>query len=89
MHSLSQLQKQQVGIRLPVYLIEKIDEFAKEYNLTRTDIIMESIKSYIAAQEAKEFYESFDSSCKELKEILEDSKKDKNLQTIEEFFDEY
>ena len=47
MHSLAQLQKKQVGLRLPVYLIEQIDEFTKEYNLNRTDIIIESIKSYI------------------------------------------
>jgi len=89
MHSLSQLQKQQVGLRLPVYLIEQIDEFAQEYNLTRTDIIIESIKSYIAAQEAEEFYNSFNASCKELKEILDNPKKAKNIQTIEEFLDEH
>jgi len=88
MHSLAQLQKQQVGLRLPVYLVEQIDEFTKEYNLNRTDIIIESIKSYIAEQEAKEFYKSFDASCKELKEILDDPKKAEELQTIEEFLDE-
>ena len=47
MHSLSELQKQQVGLRLPRYLIEQIDEFTKEYNLNRTDIIIESISSYV------------------------------------------
>ncbi len=88
MHSLAQLQKQQVGIRLPVYLVEQIDEFTKEYNLNRTDIIIESIKSYLADQEAKEFYKSFDASCKELREVLDNPKKSEALQTIEEFLDE-
>ncbi len=88
MHSLAQLQKKQVGLRLPVYLIEQIDEFTKEYNLNRTDIIIESIKSYIEKQEAEAFYKSFDVSCKELKEVLDDPKKAEELQTIEEFFDE-
>jgi len=88
MHSLAQLQKQQVGLRLPVYLIEQIDELTKEYNLNRTDIIIESIKSYIEKQEAEAFYKSFDASCKELKEVLDDPKKAEELQTIEEFFDE-
>jgi metal-responsive CopG/Arc/MetJ family transcriptional regulator len=88
MHSLAQLQKQQVGLRLPVYLVEQIDEFTKEYNLNRTDIIIESIKSYIAEQEAKEFYKSFDASCKELREVLDDPKKADKLQTLDELLDE-
>ena len=88
MHSLAQLQKQQVGLRLPVYLIEQIDELTKEYNLNRTDIIIESIKSYIEKQEAEEFYRSFDEGCKQLKEILDDPKKADELQTLDEFLDE-
>ena len=89
MHSLAQLQKQQVGLRLPVYLVEQIDEYTKEYNLNRTDIIIESIKSYLEKQEAEEFYKNFDASCKELKEVLDDPKKAEALQTIEEFLDEF
>ena len=88
MNSLAQLQKQQVGLRLPVYLIEQIDEFTKEYNLNRTDIIIESIKSYIEKQETEEFYKSFDEGCKQLKEILDDPKKADELQTLDEFLDE-
>ncbi len=88
MHSLAQLQKQQVGLRLPVYLVEQIDEFTKEYNLNRTDIIIESIKSYMAEQEAKEFYKEFDTACKELKEVLDDPKKADKLQTLDELLDE-
>ena len=88
MRPLAKLQKQQVGLRLPVYLIEQIDELTEKYNLNRTDIIIEAIKSYLAAQEAQEFYESFDASCKELKEVLDDPKKAEGLPTIDEFLDE-
>lgn len=88
MHSLEQLQKKQVGLRLPVYLVEKIDDLSKEHNLNRSDIIIESIKSYIADQEADAFYKSFDASCKELKEVLDDPKKTEKLETIEAFLDE-
>ena len=88
MHSLAQLQKQQVGLRLPVYLVEQIDEFTKEYNLNRTDIIIESIKSYIEKQEAQNLYDEFDTACKELKEVLEDPKKVDELQTLDELLDE-
>jgi len=88
MHSLAQLQKQQVGLRLPVYLVEQIDEFTQKYALNRTDIIIESIKSYMAEQEAQEFYNEFDKGCKQLKEILDDPRKADNLQTLDEFLDE-
>ncbi len=70
MYSPAQLQKQQVGLRLPVYLVEQLDEFTKEYNLNRTDIIIESIKSYIAEQEAQKLYDEFDSTCKKDKDGL-------------------
>jgi metal-responsive CopG/Arc/MetJ family transcriptional regulator len=88
MHSLEQLQKQQVGLRLPVYLVEQIDEFTKEYNLNRTDIIIESIKSYIEKQELQKQYDEFDTACKELKEVLDDPKKADELQTLDELLDE-
>jgi len=88
MHSLAQLQKQQVGLRLPVYLVEQIDEFTKEYNLNRTDIIIESIKSYIEKQETQKLYDEFDMACKELKEVLDDPKKADDLQTLDELLDE-
>ncbi len=87
MHSLEQLQKQQVGLRLPKYLVEQIDEFTKQYKLNRTDIIIESIKSYMEQQEAQEFYNNFDKGCKQLKEILDDPKKADELQTLDAFLD--
>lgn len=88
MHSLEQLKKQQVGLRLPVYLIEQIDEYTKEYNLNRTDIIIESIKSYIESQEIQKLHNEFDAACKELKEVLEEPKKVEKLQTLDELLDE-
>ena len=55
MHSIKQLQKQQIGLRLPKYLIDEIDEFTKKYQLNRTDIIIESIRSYLENQKTQEF----------------------------------
>lgn len=70
MHNLSQLEKQQVGLRLPKYMIDEIDELTKQFSLNRTDIVTEAIKSYLADQKAKMFYDSFDTSCKELKAVM-------------------
>ena len=57
MHTLTQLEKQQVGLRLPKYLIDEIDKFTKAYSLNRTDIIVEAIKSYITEQKAQIEYD--------------------------------
>ena len=88
MHDLSQLQKQQVGLRLPKYLLDDIDEFTKAYSLNRTDIIVEAVKSYVQEQKAKIFYDSFENSAKELKSILSSKDKQNNLQSLDELIDE-
>ncbi|MDD3818163.1 MAG: ribbon-helix-helix domain-containing protein [Thiovulaceae bacterium] len=87
MIALEDLQKQQVGLRLPKYLIDELDAFTKEYSLNRSEIITESIKAFIAEQKAKKLYESFDISCKELKDILQ-TQEDSKLQTLDGLLDE-
>ncbi len=82
MHKLSQLEKQQVGLRLPKYLVEEIDEFTKMFSVNRTDVIIEAIKSYISEQKAEMLYEGFDRSCKEAKEMMEGRKKETMLQDL-------
>ena len=88
MYSLVQLQKQQVGLELPNYLIEQIDECTEKYQINRTDIIIESIKSYMEQQEAQSFYNEFDMACKELKEVLDNPNKADKLQTLDELLDD-
>ncbi|MCX6073200.1 MAG: hypothetical protein NTY39_02640 [Campylobacterales bacterium] len=87
MYSLSQIEKQQVGLRLPKYLVEEMDEFTHQFSINRTDIILEAVKSYIAEQKARLFYDEFDTSCKELKSIL-GQKASNKLQTLDELIDE-
>lgn len=87
MYGIDKLEKQQVGLRLPKYLIEEIDAFTKEYSLNRSEIITESIKAFISEQKSRKLYESFDNSAKELKQIL-DSKEDSHLDTLGDFIDE-
>jgi len=87
MYTLEDLQKQQVGLRLPKYLINEIDEFTKEYSLNRSEIITESIKAFIKVQKQRKIYENFDQSCKELKEVL-DTNNHTSLQTLDELIDE-
>jgi len=52
MHTIEQLEKQQIDLRLPQYMIDDIDEFTEKFSINRTDIIMEALRSYIAEQKA-------------------------------------
>jgi metal-responsive CopG/Arc/MetJ family transcriptional regulator len=81
MHSIEQLEKQQVGLRLPKYLIDEIDEFTQKFSVNRTDIIMEAIKSYVNEQKLKLFYDSFEDAAKELQKIRSSEEKEE-LQTL-------
>ena len=69
MYSLQQLEKRQIGLRLPKYLIDSIDEFTHEFSVNRTDIVMEALRSYLTEQRTKSFYNNFDKACKEAKAI--------------------
>ncbi|WP_294950899.1 hypothetical protein [Sulfurovum sp.] len=87
MLSVEQLEKQQVGLRLPKYLIDDIDAFTKKYSVTRTDIIVEAIKSYISEQKSKLFYDNFENAAKELQETRS-LKKHKEIQSLNDLIDE-
>jgi len=87
MNNLKQLEKQQVGLRLPKYLIDDIDEFTKKFSVNRTDIIIEAVKSYVSEQKANIFYDNFNTASKELSTTIKEHKTDK-LQTLDNLIDE-
>jgi len=88
MHSIAQLEKQQVGLRLPKYLIEEIDAFTEEYAVNRTEIITEAIKAYIEEEKAKRLYDNLAEGFKQIK-MIQDGELDVNtLGTLEELIDE-
>ncbi len=71
MHNLEQLEKKQVGLRLPKYLIDDIDAFTEQFSLNRTDIITEALKSYITEQKEKIFYTGIEEALKEVKLMVD------------------
>jgi len=87
MHNLVELKKEQIGLRLPKYLINDIDAFTKSFSINRTDIIVEAIKSYIAEQKENIFYNDFENSCKELNSELK-NKSCHDAQTLSGLIDE-
>jgi metal-responsive CopG/Arc/MetJ family transcriptional regulator len=87
MHSISQLEKQQVGLRLPKYLVDEIDLFTSQFSINRTDVIIEAISSYISEQKANIFYNEFESSCKELSRAIKTNDTD-SLKSLDELINE-
>jgi len=87
MHTILQLEKQQVGLRLPKYLVEEIDAFTTQFSINRTDVIVEAITSYISEQKANIFYSDFDTGCKELKQSLDNNDSD-SLNSLDELINE-
>lgn len=75
MYSLEQLEKQQIGLRLPQYLIDDIDAFTKQFSVNRTDIVIEALRSYIEEQKENFLFE------KELLSRVSDIK-DKKIDTL-------
>ena len=87
MHNIYQLEKQQVGLRLPRYLLEEIDAFTSQFSINRTDVITEAISSYISNQKANIFYNNFSKGCKELKTSLSSNDTD-SMKSLDELINE-
>jgi len=82
MYTLSQLEKQQIGLRIPKYLIDEIDEFTKEFSVNRTDIVIEALRSYLNEQKSRMFYEKFDNSAKEAKAMIDGKLEETTLRDL-------
>jgi len=87
MHNLSQLSKQQVGLRLPKYLVDEIDALTAQFSINRSDVIIEAISSYISEQKAQLYYSEFKSSCEALNSTLTSSDRPA-LKSLDELIDE-
>lgn len=88
MHTIEQLEKQQVGLRLPRYLVEEIDSFTQQYAVNRTEIITEAIRSYIAQEKEKRLYEEFEQGAAQIKAIKEGKVKVEELGTLSDLINE-
>jgi len=87
MHTLQQLERQQVGLRLSRYLVEQMDELAADYSLNRKDIIVEAIRSYVAEQQAERFYSEFAGAVESMKAIAK-GKPEERTNNLDNLIDE-
>ncbi len=82
MRDLASLEKQQVGLRVPKYLLDEVDEFTKMFSVNRSEVIIEAIKSYVEEQKANIFYKEFDEACIELKDTIKNKRKKDTLEDL-------
>jgi len=87
MHTLHELEKQQVGLRLNTYLVNELDEMTKTYSVNRSDIIVEAIKAYISEHKALTLYQGFESACHELQQVVK-QKQPAHLSTLADLINE-
>lgn len=71
MHTISELKKQQVGVRMPTYLLNEIDEITSKYKVNRSEILIEAAKSYVASVKEQEVYDRLGESLQEVKLMID------------------
>ncbi len=71
MHSIAELEKQQVGLRMPTYLLNDIDELIGEYQVNRSEFLIEATKSYIALMKEEAVYQRLGEALGEVKLMVD------------------
>jgi len=82
MQHIELLRKKQVGLRLPEYLLQELDELSAEYDLNRSEIILEAIRAYLEEQKTRRFYSEFDQAAMELKAAVQGGQSGQTLQDL-------
>jgi metal-responsive CopG/Arc/MetJ family transcriptional regulator len=56
MHSLEKLKSKQIGFRMPIYLIEEIDELTRYSDVNRSAFIIEAVKKALKEHKESNLY---------------------------------
>ena len=78
MLALKDLETQQVGLRLPKYLVNEIDSLIADYNINRSNFIHKAIEQVVQDYKKNKFYERFEDSVAELKLVLDGKSQSKD-----------
>ena len=71
MHAMQKIQTQQVGLRLPTYLVDEVDEFIKDFNVNRTTFIAEAISNFLKQQKEKEVHARLGKAMQEVRLMMD------------------
>ena len=68
---MQKIQTQQVGLRLPTYLVDEVDEFIKDFNVSRTTFIAEAISNFLKQQKEKEVHARLGEAMQEVRLMMD------------------
>ena len=68
---MQKIQTQQVGLRLPTYLVDEVDEFIKDFNINRTTFIAEAIINFLKQQKEKEVHARLGEAMQEARLMMD------------------
>ncbi|CAB5494843.1 hypothetical protein THERMOT_182 [Bathymodiolus thermophilus thioautotrophic gill symbiont] len=71
MHSIRELETQQVKLNIPTYLLNDIDEITGEHEVDRSEVLIEAAKSYVALIVEQDVHERFYEALQEVGQMRE------------------
>ncbi|SMN02574.1 hypothetical protein SPONN_1319 [uncultured Candidatus Thioglobus sp.] len=82
MHPVAELKKQQVGFRMPAYLLNKVDKVIQKYEINRSEFLNEATKTYLETIKEEEVYERLGEAMKEVKLAMDGKIQLKSAQSL-------
>lgn len=64
-------KKQQVGFRMPTYLLNEVDGVVSKYEINRSEFLNEAAKDYLQAIKEQEVYSRLDEAMQEVKLMID------------------
>ncbi|SHA08069.1 hypothetical protein BTHERMOSOX_864 [Bathymodiolus thermophilus thioautotrophic gill symbiont] len=71
MHSIPELETQQVNLNIPTYLLNDIDEITEKYKVDRSEVLIEAAKSYVASIVEQDVHERLYKAFQEVRQMRE------------------
>ncbi|CAB5501861.1 hypothetical protein THERMOS_1465 [Bathymodiolus thermophilus thioautotrophic gill symbiont] len=71
MHSIQELETQQVNLNIPTYLLNDIDEITEKYKVDRSEVLIEAAKSYVASIVEQDAHERLYKAFQEVRQMRE------------------
>jgi metal-responsive CopG/Arc/MetJ family transcriptional regulator len=85
MRSVEQLKTKQVGLKLPVYLLDDLEEITEESSVSRSTIITEAVRFYLEEYQKRKVHQGLKEALTGVK-LVQEGKLPRN--TLEDLIDE-
>ena len=71
MRPIAELEKQQVGLRMPTYLLNDIDEITSKYRINRSEFLIEAAKSYVDSVQEDDVHARLGEAMQEVRLMMD------------------